>query len=259
MGTKTKVYHSEVSMEDDIRKMNETIGSHGGVELVPNDPIQTPHTGAPNAPTMDINEMNKRMAEAFRNVNTNSGGNSKERGAEIISQLTGGGLQTIKREDGPMAEVIGEGAPIEKPENISENQTVQGVEAEKLSQNKPAPNLQKPLAATPKITPLPQPSYTPPPERVRPSTAGGAMGGLSGDICSQCGLMHPPISGKCPNVQAKDADGKDIDTRKFLADMKNILESKIAEKKIKNHNKFFGHVTVELMKVIEKYEEGKEK
>jgi hypothetical protein len=228
-------------MDDEIAKINKLIGSHGAVELVPSDSPPTQNMNFQNNPNamMEFNKQMQQAQQAMNNVNS-SGGNPSERGAEIISQLSMGNLQTIKKDDAPMAEPLS-GEPLQEFKNeIPPNNS---------------PNVIKETASKPVSAPL-QPQI--PQKPIRASFAGGAMGGLSGDVCSQCGLMHPPVSGKCPNIAGKDAEGKEINSSKFLTDMKNILESKIAEKNIKDHNKFFGMITVEVMKFIETYEEKSE-
>ena len=71
--------------------------------------------------------------------------------------------------------------------------------------------------------------------------------------CSQCGLLHPPLKGgaTCPN--AKDVCG--VDLTYFFGQMKNICKSQIEIKQIKDHDKLFKHIIIEVMKSLENYKE----
>lgn len=80
--------------------------------------------------------------------------------------------------------------------------------------------------------------------------------------CPQCGTLHPPIppGTKCPMAPTtiKGEDGvKILNTDKFIMSMKNILISQIEIKKIKDPEKLFNNITIEIMKYLESYEENK--
>lgn len=77
--------------------------------------------------------------------------------------------------------------------------------------------------------------------------------------CPQCGVMHPPVPAgqKCPNakVEIKEAGVRDEDVNRFLSSLKNITVSQIQSKGIKDGNKLFKNLTVELTKFLEGYSE----
>jgi hypothetical protein len=79
--------------------------------------------------------------------------------------------------------------------------------------------------------------------------------------CPQCGTLHPPLppGAKCPMapIKVKSSDGteKTVDVNKFLADLKNIIISQSEIKKIKDVEKLFKNIIVEMTKYLESYEE----
>jgi len=77
--------------------------------------------------------------------------------------------------------------------------------------------------------------------------------------CPQCGVMHPPVPAgkKCPNakVEIPEAGVRDEDINKFLSQLKNITVSQIESKGIKDGNKLFKNLTLELTKFLEGYSE----
>jgi len=77
--------------------------------------------------------------------------------------------------------------------------------------------------------------------------------------CPQCGVMHPPVNPgeTCPNkkVEVPEAGIQDEDINKFLAQLKNITVSQIQSKSIKDGNKLFQKLTLELTKFLEGYSE----
>jgi len=77
--------------------------------------------------------------------------------------------------------------------------------------------------------------------------------------CPQCGSMHPLLrpGETCPmkKVEVKEAGVTDEDVNRFLSQLKNIAISQIQSKGIKNGNKLFQHLTVEIAKVLESYSE----
>jgi len=80
---------------------------------------------------------------------------------------------------------------------------------------------------------------------------------MSFAICSQCGFSHPPIpgGGKCPMSKEKSPSGEVIDFEQFFASLKNILNSQIQKKNIKDTKKFLGNIIMELVKLMEVYKE----
>ena len=78
----------------------------------------------------------------------------------------------------------------------------------------------------------------------------------SSSQCPQCGHFHPPVTdGVCPLKQQKTESGKVIDPNPFLAKMRDIIISQMQMRNVKNPEKFFAYVTVELTKAMEKYSE----
>ncbi len=77
--------------------------------------------------------------------------------------------------------------------------------------------------------------------------------------CPQCGSMHPPVNpGEiCPNkkIEIKGAGIKDEDINKFLVSLKNIFVSQVESKGIKDGNKLFKLLIMELTKFLEGYKE----
>jgi hypothetical protein len=77
-------------------------------------------------------------------------------------------------------------------------------------------------------------------------------------FCSQCQTYHPqlPLGSKCPNVKTViSEDNIEIDTSKIIVQLRDIFISQIHIKKIKNINKFFSYIVLEITKIIEKYQE----
>jgi hypothetical protein len=96
------------------------------------------------------------------------------------------------------------------------------------------------------------------PDTIQPST--GLAPIPTGNICSQCNMMHPPIKGeKCPNAIVKamteESDEIVVDVNKYLVNLQNILMSQIESKKIKDVNKLFKNITIEITKFLEEYKE----
>lgn len=77
--------------------------------------------------------------------------------------------------------------------------------------------------------------------------------------CPQCNMFHPPIAVgvKCPLVGAivTEEDKSQTNMATFLASMKDILESQMSTKGVKNKDKFFKSLIVELTKFCENYKE----
>ena len=89
------------------------------------------------------------------------------------------------------------------------------------------------------------------------SPASPAQGAFAN--CPQCGSMHPPLrpGETCPmkKVEVIEAGISDDDINRFLSALKNISVSQIQSKGIKDGNKLFQHLTIELTKILEAYSE----
>lgn len=90
-----------------------------------------------------------------------------------------------------------------------------------------------------------------------PTPPGPVSGPPTGNICSQCGTMHPPLKEgeKCPMAPIKTKDDKVVDPTNFLSKMKLIISNQLEQKGVKDPEKFFQHLTIELMKVMENFKE----
>ena len=78
--------------------------------------------------------------------------------------------------------------------------------------------------------------------------------------CPQCGIIHPPLppNAKCPMAPIKVKSGdveKEIDINKFLVDLKNIILSQSEKNKIKDVEKLFKNIIIEVTKFVEGYRE----
>lgn len=75
--------------------------------------------------------------------------------------------------------------------------------------------------------------------------------------CSQCGLIHPPLKEgeTCPMAPEITIDGEVVNYDHFLRSLKDILTSQIKSKKIKDRQKLFGIIIVEITKFLEEYRE----
>lgn len=76
-------------------------------------------------------------------------------------------------------------------------------------------------------------------------------------VCPQCKLMHPQLkTGEiCPNAPVKNEQGEELDLIKFFNQLKNICISQIKAKNIKDLNKLFNSIIMEITKFLEKYKE----
>ena len=78
-------------------------------------------------------------------------------------------------------------------------------------------------------------------------------------VCPECNTIHPPLKSgeKCPN--AKQDVSKygldDISVNKFVVDIRNIVVSQLDKKEIKDGRKLFQFTIIELMKILEGYNE----
>lgn len=84
-----------------------------------------------------------------------------------------------------------------------------------------------------------------------------------GNVCPQCNMMHPPLrpGETCPNANVKintgalNKEARDVDINKYLVTLRNILVSQIEQKKIKDIEKLFQNITIEITKFLEGYNE----
>ena len=79
----------------------------------------------------------------------------------------------------------------------------------------------------------------------------------SGGVCPQCGIIHPPVppGEKCPMAPIKTKDNRVVDPTEFLSKMKSIISNQLEQKGVKDVDKFFQHLTIELTKAMENYKE----
>jgi len=79
------------------------------------------------------------------------------------------------------------------------------------------------------------------------------------NICPQCGMIHPPLKAgeKCPNakVEVKSDEGKEVDVNKYIVIWRDVVLSQIGSKNIKDPEKLFKNITIELTKFLEGYQE----
>ena len=76
--------------------------------------------------------------------------------------------------------------------------------------------------------------------------------------CNQCGMIHPPlpIGTDCPNAPAKTSSGIEIvGIADFFAILKTTLIVNIEKKEIKDSEKLFKNLTMEVVKFMENYQE----
>jgi len=80
-----------------------------------------------------------------------------------------------------------------------------------------------------------------------------------GSECPECGMIHPPLPDgqSCPNAKAKSGEtsSANIDFTPLFAPLKNIVTSQIQQREIKDYQKMFGHIIVEMTRIIENYSE----
>lgn len=146
-----------------------------------------------------------------------------------------------------------EGNPQSSPSPFSESTmggTDQSPHLSQSSGNLSAPD-QSPANPINSVRPMGTPINNEPPQPAGMKSAGG---------CPQCGLMHPPVAGggKCPLAPVKVKDGdkeRIIDVNKFLGEMKNIILSQAEKREIKDIEKLFKNIIVEITKYIEGYNE----
>ena len=89
-----------------------------------------------------------------------------------------------------------------------------------------------------------------------PKTLSSAEG-----ACPQCGTIHPPVPAgqKCPmagvKVKTEQGEEKEVDVNKYLAQLKNVIVSQVEQRQIKDVEKLFQNIIVEVTKYIEGYSE----
>ena len=81
--------------------------------------------------------------------------------------------------------------------------------------------------------------------------------GTTFSLCRQCNTSHPPIAPgeKCPLAKDTASDGTVIDTANFLNQLKIITVNQIKKNDIKDTNKLFGQVILNVAKFLENYKE----
>ena len=80
--------------------------------------------------------------------------------------------------------------------------------------------------------------------------------------CPECGMLHPPVKAgeKCSMAPVSiggvaNVIDVDMEINKCLVNLKNIAVSQIQSKGIKNINKLLQFMTLEMMKILEGYNE----
>jgi len=93
-------------------------------------------------------------------------------------------------------------------------------------------------------------------DQYRPAPAPTPMS-TSFSLCSQCKTSHPPIpvGEKCPLAKDTTSDGTIIDSANFLNQLKIITINQIKKNDIKDTNKLFGQVILNVAKFLENYKE----
>ena len=77
--------------------------------------------------------------------------------------------------------------------------------------------------------------------------------GIISALCPQCNTYHPKLEEgqKCPIAKVVTNEGKSYDFNNFLSSIKNILHSKIEQKKINNVDKLFSNIILEINDYID--------
>jgi len=129
--------------------------------------------------------------------------------------------------------------------NPQEQAALREIEAN-IKANNPSAVINQPAVA-PIATTAPAHAYTPPIE------------GVVGNVCHECGTMHPPVLAgqKCPNAKLNLPTISDEEIGNFLVSMRNILISQIEKNQVKNAKKLFQQSTVALAQFLEGYKEDK--
>jgi len=75
--------------------------------------------------------------------------------------------------------------------------------------------------------------------------------------CPQCKMFHPqiPLNQPCPLAPQKTNEGQVIDTANFMNQLKIIIVDQIKKRNVKDHQKLFGNVILEVTKFLENYKE----
>ncbi len=151
----------------------------------------------------------------------------------------------------------GEGAPISGPPisqgmpNISESPD-QSPHLMNENINTHGPD-QSPVNPINSVRPMGTPINNKPPQPAGMQTVG--------DGCPQCGMVHPPVPAgqTCPMAPLKmkgdNQEEKIVDVNKFLTDLKNIIVSQSEARGVKDIEKLFKNIIVEVTKYIEGYSE----
>lgn len=79
-------------------------------------------------------------------------------------------------------------------------------------------------------------------------------------VCPECNMVHPPLPNgqKCPNKPVDPSESGGItqeQINKYLVNLKNIIFSQIQQRGIKDGNKLFQQLTINITKYLESYTE----
>lgn len=82
----------------------------------------------------------------------------------------------------------------------------------------------------------------------------------AGNVCPECGVMHPPVppGQRCPNAKVDLPTISDAEIGQFIGSWKNIIVSQLEKRNFKEPKKVFQQATLMLTKFLEEYEEKEE-
>jgi hypothetical protein len=130
-----------------------------------------------------------------------------------------------------------QGTPGRPPTNLTpQEQKVMMELQNKMQASSPNMNVKSPVSTAPYVPPTIQ---------------------TAGNVCPDCGVMHPPlpVGQRCPNAKANLETISDVEIGEFLASWRNIIISQIEKRNIKNAKKVFQKATVILAQFLEEYKE----
>lgn len=142
-----------------------------------------------------------------------------------------------------------QGTPGRPPSNLTpaEQKVMLELQA-KMAASNPNMNINTQTPQVPKTTPAPStPAYVPPSIQT------------SGNVCPECGVMHPPLpyGERCPNAKVNLPTIDDAEIGRFIGSWKNIIVSQIEKRQFKEPKKVFQEATILLTKFLEEYSEDK--
>jgi hypothetical protein len=152
--------------------------------------------------------------------------------------------QHDKEYSSPPLNLRNQGTPGQSPQGLSpEDQKIMNELQTKMQAANPNLNFNAP----PNVAPI----STPPPT-VNIQTMG--------NVCPECGVMHPPVpmGQRCPNAKVNLEKISDAEIGQFIGSWKNIIVSQIEKRNFKNPKKVFQQATLMLTKLLEEYEEKEE-